>query len=90
MVGRLVNGKLFWQFRADLSLGPQIGDKGTGGWRKGDRPSGDDRTGRVGMTGQVEGECGLLCQWWAVLSMAGLFANGGRFCQWWEVLSMAS
>ena len=75
MVGQLVNGKLFWQFRADLSLGPQIGDKGTGGWRKGDRPSGDDRTGRVGMTGQAVGGCffngKLICQWQADLSMAG-------------------
>ena len=37
------------------TLATQIGDKGAGGWPKGDRPSGDDRTGRVGTMGQTEG-----------------------------------
>ena len=48
------------------TLATQIGDKGAGGWPKGDRPSGDDRTGRVGTMGQTEG-----CFFKGALLMAG-------------------
>ena len=96
-MGRLVNGKLFWQFGADLSLGirGQVGgERGTGQvGMTGQGQSGDNGTKRGGKQLRHNAGCfanvGLFCQWRAVLSMAGCFVNGGVFCLWQADLSMA-